>query len=77
MIDGEVFRTNDRMMTLQNYRRIEEALSQAEAIAEDCIPVTSSGMEIRDEIRALLKKVTMTRIREEAAAEANRKGDGS
>ena len=57
-------------MTLHDYRRIEEALSVAEDISEQRLPLTQEGKEIREEIRALLRKVTLARIRAEVAAES-------
>ena len=59
-----------QIVTLRDYRHIEEALVVADDVAQECSPVTKAGKEIREEVRALLRKVTTERIRAEAAAES-------
>ena len=63
-------------MTLETYRRIEAALSQAEEAAELREPATKAGREIREDIRALLRKVIMARVRAEVSAESMQRERG-
>ena len=59
-------------MTLKDYRRIEDFLAAADEVTRQRSPVSARGRELREAVRALLRDVTVERVRLELAAEKQR-----